>query len=33
MNETFTGDGKPYECDVCKGMKIIDSLTGKPPKK
>lgn len=28
---TFLSDGKPFECDVCKGKKIIDTLTGLPP--
>ena len=31
MTETFAGDGKPYECGVCKGKKIISIETGQPP--
>jgi hypothetical protein len=33
FNETFSGDGKPFICDVCKGEKIISVETGLPPKK
>lgn len=28
---TITSDGKPYICDVCNGMKIINIATGRPP--
>lgn len=29
--ETFSGTGEAFECDVCKGKKIISVITGKPP--
>jgi hypothetical protein len=31
LNPTFAGDGNPYECDVCKGKKLISAITGLPP--
>ncbi|NMB83276.1 MAG: hypothetical protein GYA14_15815 [Ignavibacteria bacterium] len=31
-NPTYTGDGNPFECDVCGGKKIIDVVYGLPPK-
>jgi hypothetical protein len=30
-NLTYTGNGKPFDCDVCKGKKIISIETGLPP--
>jgi len=30
-NPTFAGNGEPFECDVCKGKKVISSITGLPP--
>jgi len=29
--EQFSGPAEMYECDICKGKKIISSITGKPP--
>ncbi len=31
MNDTFTSDGRPHECDLCKGKMIISEITGLPP--
>jgi len=31
-NQTYATNGQPFECDVCKGKKIIGTLTGLPPK-
>ena len=30
MNNTFLSDGTSFECDVCKGKKIINIITGQP---
>jgi len=30
-NYTYPSNGAPFICDVCKGKKIIDISTGKPP--
>jgi hypothetical protein len=30
-NQTYLSDGRPFECDVCKGRKIISIDTGLPP--
>jgi len=30
-NETYTTGGQSFECDVCKGKKVISSITGLPP--
>ena len=31
MNETFSGNGEPFKCDLCNGKKIISERTGLPP--
>lgn len=31
MMPEWTGDAKPFKCDVCNGKKIIDDETGLPP--
>lgn len=31
FNETFTSEGSTFECDVCKGKKIISIDFGYPP--
>jgi DnaJ-class molecular chaperone len=33
LHTTFISSGDPYKCDVCKGRKIISTITGLPPKK
>ena len=30
-NETYTTDGSAFECDVCKGKKVISTITGLSP--
>jgi hypothetical protein len=31
FNETYSSNGEPFDCDVCKGKKVISTISGLPP--